>query len=239
MRAELSADAMTLRNGHDRDSGAALVIVNDGQSRWAARVAAVPAKGETTLTRTALSAKDGAEAGLLALCRAQWVEAGMTAQEAKAIVATWRNDLLGTVGVLAVSRMPRDVYDRMFPLAVDPTPKELVRVGMVFDTLAGQAARAPWLPGLPRTLERLGRDLGHETYRTRVAAQHRLARIGELARPSLERWAASGDPETAVTARRLLATLDEEQRLRQRWATWKGKGAAPYVSRAGPERPVR
>ena len=98
---------MTLRNAHEADGGPVLVIINDGQARWAARVASVPAKGETALARADLSAKQGEEAALLALCRAQWTGFGMTKREAAAIVAAWRPDLLETVGVLVVSRMPR------------------------------------------------------------------------------------------------------------------------------------
>ena len=236
--AELRADAMTLRNAHGRHSSAVLVIANDGQSRWAARLASVPAKGEATLARAGLSAKDGAEAALLALCRAQWTQAGLTEQEAEAIVATWQPDLLRTIGVLVISRMPRDVYDAMFPLAVHPTPKEVVRVGLVFDTLAGQPARERWLPGLSRTLDALGRHLGHAAHKTRAAARQRLARIGDLAKPYLERWAASDDPEVAVTARRLLKALEDDERLRRRWSSWKGKSAAPRVMSSGPERRV-
>jgi hypothetical protein len=237
--AELAAETMTLRNAHERDSGPVLVIANDGLARRAARVPSVPAKGEATLARAALLEKLGAEDALLALCRAQWTGFGMTEAEAKATVATWRSDLLETIGVLVVSRMPREVYNRMFPLSVDPRPKELVRVGMVFDALAGQPLRARWLPGLPRTLDRLGRQLGDESYETRIAARRRLERIGELAKPFLERWAKSDDPEVAVTARRLLETIEAEEQQRQRWKAWKGKSAAPHVSGSKPPGALR
>lgn len=236
--AELTGETMTLLNSHNQNSGPVVVIVNDGQDRWAARAASVPANGEVRLMRSELSNDDGAASKLLAMCRAQWVTFGMTEDEAAAIVATWEPDLLNSVGVLVISRMPRDVYDKMFPLTISPQPAQTVRVGMVFDALAGQRDRAEWLPGLSATLEQLGLELGDEKYTVRAAARQRLSRMGNLVKPRLEQWVKSDDVEVAATARTLLQPIKAYESARRVHDAWKEKSREVGVLRTSPEQPV-
>ncbi|MDC0312613.1 hypothetical protein OAL27_01535 [Verrucomicrobiales bacterium] len=52
---------------------------------------------------------------ILQACRRQWQNAGMTFQEADAIVETRNDDLLGTPGMLCTYVVPQAMYDAMFP----------------------------------------------------------------------------------------------------------------------------
>jgi hypothetical protein len=71
----------------------------------------------------------------------------MTQAEAKAIVKSWEPDLLHPWQILVISRMPAELYEKMFPLTVSPKPDKLVRVGVVFDRLKGKSC-ANIVPGL-------------------------------------------------------------------------------------------
>lgn len=57
---------------------------------------------------------------------------GLTAPEARSLVETWRDELFSPTPH-ALYFVPRDAYDRMLPLSIDPMPTELVRVGLVIE----------------------------------------------------------------------------------------------------------
>jgi hypothetical protein len=141
---------------------------------------------------------------MIDVCEQQWRSAGMTAEEARAIVDVWRDDLLHRPGFLVISRMPPELYDRMFPLKVTPEPDERVRVGMVFDTLGGQPERAKWLVSLDQTVATWAKQLGSEDFKQRQAAARKFAALGDLAEPYLKDLAGDPDPEVARSAQALL-----------------------------------
>jgi len=207
--AEVTADVLVLRNGErDAGSGPVVVIVNDGRTLWGRAVADVPARGEMRLAKADLVAKPWPREELLAACRAQWRAFGMTEPESRAIVDTWERDLVARVGFLVIARMPDRLYERMFPMTIAPRPDELVRVGLVFDTVPGADARAAWLPGLNDSLRQLGAELGAEEYARRQAAASRFMELGDLARPFLRELQKSPDPEVAATARGLIERME-------------------------------
>jgi hypothetical protein len=57
---------------------------------------------------------------------------GLTAAEARSLVETWRDELFSPAPH-AIYFVPREAYDRMLPLSIDPMPTELIRVGLVVE----------------------------------------------------------------------------------------------------------
>lgn len=197
---------LELKNAATTGSGPVLVIVNDGAIRGWVSIQDVPAAGSVKLSKAeCFKATD--EAGLLATCRAQWVAFGMTKEEAHAIVEIWKPDLLDTKGFLAISRLPNSQYEKIFPLEITPKPAELVRAGLIFDTLPGEAARINWLPELGKQMAAWSSALGSEDFDTRAKAARDFAKLGDLATPELRKLADSPDVETSTTAKNLLTAL--------------------------------
>lgn len=131
----------------------------------------------------------------------------MTKEEARAIVEIWKPDLLNSKGFLVISRLPSALYEKIFPLEITPKPAELVRAGVIFDTLPGEAARINWLSELGKLMSAWGKDLGSEDFDTRAKAARAFAKLGDLATPELQKLADSPDAETRTIAQRLLAAL--------------------------------
>lgn len=209
IRANLSADALTLRNTSVINSGKIVVLVNDGVSRWMAAVDGIAAGHSLAIDKAKLIAQPAGEDQVLAACKEQWRSMGMTESESAAIVQTWKPDLLNRVGFLVCARMPDVTYGLMFPLKVTPQPDELVRVGMVIDVLPGQADRLGWLPGLQQTLVQWSDELTARDFRKRESASRRFEQLGDLAKPHLERLKKSPNPEVSRAAAVLLQRLAE------------------------------
>ncbi|MDD4888725.1 MAG: hypothetical protein PHU85_02250 [Phycisphaerae bacterium] len=209
---KVTADELTLENTHSAGTGTVIVIVNDGKARHFVAIPDIKSKAVAKVAKKNLlaSASDAAGEKLLATCRSQWESFGLSPAEAAAIVETWRPDLLNRVGFLVAVRAPADVYERMFPLTIRPKPAQLVRVGMFFDTLPGEAARLDWLGALEPALEKLGADLGSPKYPVRVEAQQRLADLGDLVHDYLVKLkSTTPDAEVRASAEKLLDRLDK------------------------------
>jgi len=144
--------------------------------------------------------QDTTSAKLLTACRRQWEAFGMTREEAQAIVETWKPDLLDRPGFLVLSRMPAKAYDAMFPLKIMPPPDEVIRAGVVFDTLPGESARLTWLPAVKTKLDKMASDLARGDCQAREAARKGLLALGELASPFVAQLAESKDPEVRAAA---------------------------------------
>ncbi|MBI4612445.1 MAG: hypothetical protein HY720_02440 [Planctomycetes bacterium] len=68
------------------------------------------------------------EAGLAG----ELAEAGLFSDEAAAMAASvWGTGFLDAAGTRVLYRIPRETYDRIYPLSIDPSPNALVRVGLV------------------------------------------------------------------------------------------------------------
>lgn len=208
IRTTVRDDSLTIQNTGGAASGPVLVLINDGRQIFGRWVDDIPGKQSTELRRADLLAKPWAADEVLAWAKRQWQEMGMTEEEARAIVLAWRPDLLETAGFLVIARMPSDLYERMFPLAIAPEPDELVRVGLVFDTVGGQDSRSAWLPGLRARMEEWSAGLTAPDFRQRREAANRFARLGDLARPYLRTLANDPDPARAMAAAELLRELE-------------------------------
>ena len=209
--ATVAADAITVNNADTEESGQVLMIVNDGDTRRWATLKRIPAKGSLALKPEAIVAGDASGEALLAACRAQWESYGMTREEAAAMVEVWKEDILKTEGFLMISRMPEAYYRAMFPLSVTPQPDEIVRAGVVFDTLPDEKLRLKWMPKLEAKLEKLATDLKDDEFNVRDNAQKSLTRYGELAKELLTRTEKSDDAEARAAARKLLEKLKPQK----------------------------
>lgn len=201
------ADAVEIKNAYAAPSGPVLVIVNTGTKRGWAKIEDVPAKGSVKVSKEDLFKADAGEAKLLEACRAQWEALGMTKEEARAIVEIWKPDLLDSKGFLLVSKMPGPLFDGMFPLEIAPKPDALVRAGVVFDSLPGEAARIGWMPELQKEMEAWGKDLASEEFEVREKATQAFRKTGDLAQPVLEKLAQAEDLNISGVAKRLLEGL--------------------------------
>jgi hypothetical protein len=61
--------------------------------------------------------------------------AGLSPAEARSLVETWRPEIEAP-GLRAFWLLPRAEYDALLPLSVSPTPREIVRVGLVIEDLS-------------------------------------------------------------------------------------------------------
>jgi hypothetical protein len=204
---QVTPDELVLKNRHEQPCGPVLVVLHDGKARFLRSIASVPATGEVRLAKAELLKAPCRDEEILQAARTQWESYGLTKEEAAAIVETWRPDLLNTLGFLVIARLPSPVYDRMFPLSVTPAPRQLVRAGVIFDTLPGEAERLNWLPALRATFETWAKDLNDESFEVRERATLRLQSLGDLPRPYLEKLAQSDQLEVQAIARRLLEQL--------------------------------
>ena len=205
---ELAGDHLTLTNHGSQPSGTILVIINDGDGPHLTVVPAIDAQGNVALDRKVLLSAGGDDKQLLAACKKQWVEFGMTDAEGDAIVAIWKKEILSMRGFLIVRRIPAADYEAIFPLKVTPKPDELVRVSMVFDTLPGRPERLDWLPGLKAAIDKWAGELGNDDFTVREKATRLLAGADDLAKPMLQKLAQSTDPEVRTRAQGLLARLN-------------------------------
>ena len=187
-------------------AGPVVVIVNDAGSL---RLATPQLPQQTKLGPAALQPVGVDGEAILAACRAQWEAFGMSPVEARMIVEVWREDLLTRPGFLVITRMSPADYAEMFPLTITPTPDQLVRVGLVFDTLPKipAAARLAWLPRLAAAMQGWAKDLAGEGGPQRTAAIAGLAKAGDLASPLLDELRAGSDLRVRAAALDLLGRL--------------------------------
>lgn len=209
LQAWVAEDMLKLTNHDVVPTGRVLVLFNDGNERHFLVAESVPGNGSITVSRADLMRAPGNEAELLTACRAQWESFGMTAQEASAIVESWKPDLLNHLGLMVLSRMPEILYEQMFPLTIKPAPDKRVRAGVIFDHLPGNAARASWFPRLEASMKAWALDLGADDFAVRRRAADRFAELSDLAAPFLETLQKqSTDVEIRTTAKSLLDALE-------------------------------
>jgi hypothetical protein len=214
LKAIVSGETLTVQNtSASTPSGPVVVILNDGQKLHWVSAKDIAAGTEVKWTRADVEKGQADAAKLLEFSRGQWETFGLTKEEAAAIVEVWKADLTGHVGLLVVGKMPRDVYDQMFPLEVTPKPAQIVRVGVVFDSLPGQEDRTKWLPGLEAQLQQWGKELDDDKFEVREAAYKKFAQTGELAKPYLKKLAETGSAEVKNAAQRLLKEIEQQEQV--------------------------
>jgi len=213
LNAVLDSEVLTLKNGADQESGPVLVVAYDGQTLWWKSVTSLAASAKLDLKRTELEQAPGDADKLLDAARAQWLAFGLTKEESAAIVESWKPDLTKHVGLMVIARLPAPLYEKMFPLEVTPKPKEIVRAGVIFDTLPGSTERMAWLPGLKAKLDGIAKDLSADEFGRRTSAKSALAAHGELISGYLMELTKSDDLEVRNAAKSLLEGLKPKQDL--------------------------
>ena len=73
--------------------------------------------------------------GLGAELARELVARGLTQREATALVRTWTHELASEPRPHVVSILPRAAYDAALPMSISPSPRELVRVGVIIERL--------------------------------------------------------------------------------------------------------
>ena len=127
-----------MRFSHSGDGGAIgaafLLDVRADGARWG-KFSALPEmkdnKGllyvDHDLNTPAISAAK-AQDELSVAMQASLIEAGLTKDEAKAMVATWRDVWFAETGTRVLAILPRAWVDSVLPLTITPQPEKLTRV---------------------------------------------------------------------------------------------------------------
>ncbi len=204
--AHLSADSLTLHNTANTPSGTILILINDGKTHCLHRLDSLEPGKEITLPKNDLTTP-ASDKDILQAATTACILFGLSGPEARALVDAWKTDLTTRLGFLIISRLPALDYDKIFPLTITPRPAETLRVGLIFDTLPAQDARASWLPNLAPILDSLGQLLASDDFPTREQAAKHLASYGDLAKPYLQSLLTNKDPEVARAATILLEQL--------------------------------
>ena len=210
VEAQVRGDTLSISRQGD-DAGPVLLIANDDGHRYARLYKKLGSEG-ATLRRAELLSKRIERGELLELCREFWLQTGLTATETDAVVDIWSSDLADTPGFLMLSTLPRKTYDVIFPIEIDPVPSELVRVGVIIDTLQGQPDRGAWLDRLQPKIEAWGEQLGSDDFTVRDQATRQLLRLSDIANTQLLRWKRHQDAEVAGRAELLLAASQPRDR---------------------------
>jgi hypothetical protein len=130
---------------------------------------------------------------------ARLVESGLYPKEARAMVNTWRTSYFRTEGVRVLFVLPQAWTDRFIPMAVEPQPKQLVRV------MVGRLELLT--PERERQAESAVRDLAAADAAVRERAFNTLREQGRYVEPILRRLLRTTQDESLRTlARRLLLT---------------------------------
>ena len=145
--AGISADQFKLTNSDGNAAGEVMVIVSSGEQLYCRVLETIEAGGEATISKADFLAKAFRSSNCWRPAEAHWRQFGMTAAEAKAIVASAAERPAASLAGPGDLAHAAGLYDKMFPLTVSPKPDKLVRVGMVFDRLTGKAC-ANIVPGL-------------------------------------------------------------------------------------------
>lgn len=109
----------------------------------------------------------------------QIVEAGLNVDEASSLVDLWRKEMFETPGLHLYFRLPQSEYDARLPLTITPRPKEVVRVGLVF--------QGHLEPDFAERVLELARQLDSQRFADRDAAAKKLLQIGPAVLVQLQR----------------------------------------------------
>ena len=224
--ATIDQRAITLKNDYKEVFGPVVILANDGTGLRGVTKKWIPPGHPVHCPESEL--RPWTEAEALEAFRRQWIALGMSTAEATAIVSIWKTDLVNRLGVLVVSPMPREIYDRMFPITISPRPDELVRAGLVFDTLAGQGKRLNWLPGLSATLHKKSHGLTDADPKIRKRSESAFLMAGDLALSILETLGMR-EARLAVIARELDVRIRASQKARAKTARPTKGNAAQMV----------
>lgn len=179
--AMVAHDRIVIANHFAEPSAPILLLINDQGKRCGIALESLPAGASKTISPDQLQSWNKTE--ILEQCQKQWRACGMTEEEARGIVACWREELIDVPGMLLISKIPDPVYNRIFPITIKPAPKELTRACLIFDRLPGQDARKHWLPELTSKGRSLLADFSSPQFEKRQRARGSLLALGELMTP--------------------------------------------------------
>lgn len=123
----------------------------------------------------------------------QIVEAGLHADEAGSLVDLWKKDLFETPGLHLFFRLPQSEYDARMPLTITPRPKEVVRIGLVF--------QGHLEPDFADRILELVKQLDSVRFADRDAATKKLLQIGPAALVQLQKLRSRRDLSAEVRER--------------------------------------
>jgi tetratricopeptide (TPR) repeat protein len=126
-------------------------------------------------------------------------ESGLYAKEARAMVNTWKSSYFKTEGVRALFVLPRSWTEEFIPMALNPKPRELVRV------MVGRLELLT--PERERLAEAAVADLASPDSGRRMAAFETLQKQGRYVEPIVRRvLKTSKDERVKLLCRKLLKT---------------------------------
>ena len=114
----------------------------------------------------------------------QLVAAGLFKDEAEALLAARRRDLLETDGVTVFYRLPQAEYEKRMPMTLAPRAESLVRVGLVFHPHCE--------PDFAKRVAEQVRRLDDDSFDVRHAARKKLEAMGPSVRVHLKRLSDNG-----------------------------------------------
>lgn len=202
--AKVANDRIQITNRHSAASAPVILLINDQGLRRGIALESLAAGASKTISNDQLQTWKKSE--IIEQCRKQWRACGMSEQEARGIVACWREELLDVPGMLLISKIPDAIYNRIFPLTIKPTPKELTRACLIFDRLPGQDERKHWLPQVASEGRSLLADYSAPQFEKRQRARGRILALGELITPLVNEQLVNPPPGQR---RRLLALRKE------------------------------
>jgi hypothetical protein len=135
----------------------------------------------------------------------QLVAAGLFKDEAQALLATRRRDLLETDGLTVFYRLPQAEYERRLPMTLTPRAESLVRVGLV--------QHVHCEPEFAQRVQELATQLDDDSFKVREAAQKKLEAMGPSVRIHLARLRDKG--ALSAEARRRVQDLIDRWDARQ------------------------
>ncbi len=141
----------------------ALVVTVHGNAVRFVRTGALAAHAPREITLPGAVHVDTEATGTAALEAAveeMLVARGLFADEAKAMIATWKTDWFGEEGTRVLHLVPPGETERLLPMRITPTPTDLVRVLVARHDIL--------LPADERALRRLAREGGHDAVRRRL-----------------------------------------------------------------------
>jgi hypothetical protein len=126
--------------------------------------------------------------------------AGLTIDEAAALLAVWEEQLFGSYGLTVFYRIPQQRYDEMLPLLAVPKPAATVRVGLIVHTHLE--------PDLnERVAEQIALLESSDPVKRNTALMT-LTNYGGAAFAELRKAAKTAKPEVANLCREVLAAAD-------------------------------
>lgn len=199
----ISGDKVLVKNASA--GGAGTVILFERRGGKSGYVVGDAPRGETRLARPALAPDTAPPRREL---KSLLTSHGLYEKEAEAMLNTWRDSWFEE-GLRVFYVLPRQSVDAILPLAINPQPKELVRV------LVGRAELIT--PEMERDVTEQLAKLDDSSAGVREAAMKEINKYGRFANTILGQVAAHAyetDPQTVLRVQRLMRGMGRRPRPR-------------------------